>query len=109
MFTDDYIGSYPQDDDVIGTDKMANDLSNYMKQYPGGVWKIDINEIGVSGDQAFARVTSTFSMPKDNNGGVAPIYSEKSLKILKRVKDNTWLIYRSMSFPAYTYSPTTIK
>lgn len=104
LYTDDYVESMPNDNDIIGIDKIRSELSQYMSQYTGGKWKLTVEEIQVSEDFAFARINGEFEM----NYGKLPttIYSERSLKIFKKQKNTGWKLYRTMRIPSFTYDNT---
>ncbi|MFA3784064.1 nuclear transport factor 2 family protein [Melioribacteraceae bacterium 4301-Me] len=105
LYTDDYIESTANDEDIVGIDKIRSELSQYMSQYNGGKWKITIEEVQASGDLAFARVNGEFEMYYGNSP--TTIYSEKSIKILKKQKNVGWKFYRTMRIPTFTYDATT--
>ncbi len=107
LYTDDYIESSPEDVDITGVDNVRSELSQYMSQYPGGKWKLTIEEVQVSGDLGFARIKGEFEMPYGKFP--ATIYTERSLRILQRQRGNNWKFYRTMRLPTFTYDSTSGK
>lgn len=93
----------PDSDDVVGIDGLKNDLALYKKQYPEGKWEISIEEVMVSGDLCYVMAKGSFMMPGISTENMNPVYSERSIRILKRQKDNKWKIFRYIAVPTFTY------
>lgn len=103
LFDSYYKGITGDADDVAGTDALRNALMQYRKEYPEGKWQIDINEINISGDLAYVITSGSFLMMDPIEKKMNPIYSERTIKILKKQKNDGWKIYRSLAAPTFTY------
>ena len=99
----DYKEVLPDSDDVVGINGLRNDLARYRKQYPEGKWEIKIEETIVSGEFAYVMSKESFLMPAPVAENMNPIYSERSIRILKRQKDNKWKIFRYIGVPTFSY------
>ncbi len=94
----------PDSDDVVRINGLKNDLVRYKKQYPDGKWEISIEEVMISGDLGYVMAKGSFIMPGVNARNINPIYSERSIRILKRQKNNKWKIFRYIAVPTFTYN-----
>jgi len=98
-----YRGIVSDSIDVNGIDEATADLVKYSKQYPKGVWESKIEEVIVGEGYAFVLCASSFLMPGPIENKPAPIYSERSMRILKKDKIYGWKIYRYLATPTFTY------
>lgn len=99
----EYKGFIPDSDDAVGALSTINDLKQYRKRYPDGLWQYKIEEINVGGDIAEVLTTASFMRPGPVSGKLNPIYSERSIRILRRAKDDGWKIYRYIAIPTFSY------
>lgn len=93
----------PDSDDMIKIDGLKNDLARYKKQYPEGKWEVTVEEVTVSGEMGYITAKESFMMPGISTGSMNPVYSERSIRILKRQKDGKWKIFRYIAVPTFTY------
>ena len=103
FFDIDYKGVVADSDDLAGIDALRNELINSQKKFPEGKHEIIIYEVNVSGEFAYLICTGSFLMPDVIEKKLNPVYSEKSIRILKKQKDDSWKIYRYISTPVFTY------
>ncbi|PKL83053.1 MAG: hypothetical protein CVV24_06930 [Ignavibacteriae bacterium HGW-Ignavibacteriae-3] len=103
LFEQDYKGTTGDAEDVVGVEALRNDLIQYRRQYPEGKWQININEINISGELAYVFTTGSFLMVDPIENKMNPVYSERTIKILKKQKNDGWKIYRSLAAPTFTY------
>lgn len=99
----EYRGVVYDSSDIIGADALFAELSKNKNLFEGGKWSNEIEEIIVSGSIAYVRTTSSFLKfdpieKKDN-----PVYTEKSFRILKKQKDDSWKIFRYIAVNSFTY------
>lgn len=100
---EDYKGFIPDSDDAVGALSTMNDLKQYRKRYPDGRWEYKIEEINVGGDIAEVLTTASFMNPGPISGKLNPLYSERSIRILKRHKEDGWKIFRYIAIPTFSY------
>jgi len=103
FFDYDYKGVVADSDDLAGVAALRQELTNSQKKFPEGKWEIIIDEINISGEFTYLICNSSFLMPDVIEKKLNPIYSEKSIRILKKQKDGSWKIYRYVSTPIFTY------
>jgi ketosteroid isomerase-like protein len=99
----DYRGVVYDSSDIVGADALFADLSKNKNLFDGGKWSNEIEEIIVSGGIAYVRAASSFLKydpieKKDN-----PVYSEKSFRILRKQKDDSWKIFRYIAVNSFTF------
>lgn len=99
----DYKGVVRDSDDLGNVAALKNDLIQYRKQYPEGKWEIKIDELNISGDFAYAVCSGSFMMYDPIEKKMNPIYSERSIRILKKQKNDGWKIYRYIGSPMFSY------
>lgn len=99
----DYRAMLADSNDISGRDELARDLGQFMKEYPGGKWQINIDEINSAGDLAYVFYTGVFTSDGDPASAGNPLYSERGIKILKKSKIGGWKFFRSMSMPVFSY------
>ncbi|MCK9279553.1 MAG: nuclear transport factor 2 family protein [Melioribacteraceae bacterium] len=104
IFDESYVRITPEENDLVGLESFEKEITNYMSQYPGGKWKINIEQVDVSGELASVTTRSVFEKNYEGSDLPSTVYSERALYILKKHREGTWKIARSMSFPIYTYS-----
>ena len=103
FFDLNYKGIVADSDDLAGVDALRNELINSQKKYPEGIWEIIIDEENISGEFAYFVCGGSFLMPDVIEKKMSPVYSEKSIRILKKQKDGSWKIYRYVATPIFTY------
>lgn len=99
-----YKGIASDSEDVNGIEAMTNELYQYRNEYPDGKWEINIEELFIENDLAYVIINGSFLMPDPIEKKMNPIYSERSIKILKRYKNEGWKIFRSFSIPTFSYN-----
>lgn len=103
FFDLDYKGVVADSDDLAGVDALRKELVNSQKKFPEGKWEITIDEENISGEFTYLVCSGSFLMPDVIERKLNPVYSEKSIRILKKQKDGSWKIYRYVSTPIFTY------
>lgn len=103
FLSDDYKAIIPDSDEAINKENYIKEITLLNQQYPDGKWEVKIEEIVLGEDLAIATVLSSFMLPNPIENNMAPSYSERSLKILKKIKNDGWKIIRSSSVPTFTY------
>jgi len=99
----DYKGFIADSDDAVGPQSTINDLKQFRRRYSEGKWEYKIEEINTSGDFAEVLTTASFMMPGPAKGSLNPAYSERSIRILKKQKDDGWKIFRYIAIPTFSY------
>jgi ketosteroid isomerase-like protein len=74
-----------------------------MKHYPNGKWNIKCEEVNISGEFAYIMTIGSFMVFDPVEKKINPVYSERSIRILKKQKDGAWKIFRYIAVPAFTY------
>lgn len=103
FFDLDYKGVVADSDDLAGIDAFRNEIVNSKKKFPEGKWRILIDEQNISGEFAYFICSGSFLIPDVIENKLNPVYSEKSIRVLKKQKDGSWKIYRYVSTPIFTY------
>ena len=103
FFDLDYKGVVSDSDDLAGIDALRNDLDHIRQLYPDGKLEVSIDEGNTSADFAYFICTSSYMATDIIEKKLSPVYSEKSIKILRKGKEGSWKIYRSVSTPIFTY------
>ncbi|NJD22262.1 MAG: hypothetical protein FIA82_06275 [Melioribacter sp.] len=103
FFDSDYKGVVADSDDLAGVEALSQELVNSQKKFPEGKWELMIDEVNISGEFAYLICSGSFLMPDVIEKKSNPVYSEKSIRILKKQKDGSWKIYRYVSTPIFTY------
>ena len=98
-----YRGMVSDSIDVNGIDEAKEDLLKYYRQYPKGAWDSKIEEVLVGDGYAVVMCTSSFLMPSPIENKPSPIYSERSMRVLKKDKISGWKIFRYLATPIFTY------
>lgn len=103
FFDINYRGVVADSADIIGQDAIREDLLQYRRQYPEGKWKTRIEEITISDGYSYVLCASSFLMPNPIEQKLSPIYSERSIRILKKEKNQGWKFFRFLATPTFTY------
>ncbi len=98
-----YRGIVADSSDVLGKEGLHDDLLQYKRQYPDGKWETKIEEVVIGNDYAYVFSSSSFLMPHPIEQNLSPIYSERSVRILKKEKTQGWKIFRYLATPTFTY------
>jgi len=98
-----YRGVVADSSDILGQEGVHNDLLQYRRQYPEGKWETKIDEITIGDGYAYVFCSSSFLLIHPIEQKYSPIYSEKSVRILRKEKNQGWKIYRYLSTPTFTY------
>jgi len=104
LIDENYKGIAADSEEVVGVEALTNELYQYRKEYPEGKWEINIEELTVQNDLAYVIINGSFFVPGPSVEKMNPIYSERSIKILKKDKNEGWKIFRSLSVPTLTYN-----
>ena len=103
FFDNDFKGVIPDSDNVVGLTEVKNAFNSLMKHYPDGKWNIKCEEVNISGEFAYIMTFGSFMVFDPVEKKINPVYSERSIRILKKQKDGTWKIFRYIAVPAFTY------
>jgi len=99
----DYKGVVADSDNVLGVTEVKNAIYSLMKQFPDGKWNIKYEEVNVSGEIAYVMTKASFMVLDPVENKITPLFSERSIRILKRQKNGGWKISRYIAVPAFTY------
>jgi len=99
----DYSGFVQDSDSAINMNTYLNELKNLRKQHPESKLQLKIEEVNVSEELAAVRTFGSYMVPDPIEGKMNPVYSERSIKLLHKVKNEGWKIFRSLSIPAFSY------
>lgn len=103
FFDTNYRAVVADSSDIIGTDDVREDLLQYRRQYPEGKWETKIEEVTIGDGYAYVFCASSFLMPHPIERKLSPIYSERSIRILRKEKNQGWKIFRFLATPTFTY------
>lgn len=103
FFDSNYHGIVADSSDIIGPEAMRDDLLQYRRQYPEGKWETKIEEITIGDGYAYVICSSSFLMPNPIEKKPSPIYSERSIRVLRKGKNQGWKIFRFLATPTFTY------
>ena len=98
-----YKGVVVDSDNVIDISEAKNAFYNLMKHYPDGKWNIKCEEVNISGEFAYVMTIGSFMVSDPIENKIVPVYSERSIRILKKQKEGTWKIFRYIAVPTFTY------
>lgn len=98
-----YRGVIADSSDILGQEGLREDLLQYRRQYPEGKWETRIEEMIIDNSYSYVFCASSFLMPHPIEQKMSPIYSERSVRILKKEKNRGWKIYRYLATPTFTY------
>jgi len=99
----DFKGVVADSDNVVGVAEARNAFYSLMNHYPEGKWNIKCEEINISGEFAYVMTVGSFMVLDPVENKIIPIYSERSIRILKRQKEGIWKIFRYIAVPSFTY------
>jgi len=102
-FTNDYGGFVPDQDTAVGLAAYQNDLRNLRNQYPENEMHLKIEEVYISEEFAAVQTFGSYMTLDPVEEKKAPVYSERSIKLLRKVKNEGWKIFKSLSIPAFSY------
>lgn len=102
-FTSDYGGFVPDLDSAVGIAAYQSDLRNFRKQYPENEMHLKIEEVYISEEFAAVQTFGSYTTLDPVEGKKVPVYSERSIKLLRKVKNEGWKIFKSLSIPAFSY------
>lgn len=102
-FDNDYKSISTDSIDIVGYEAAKEDLLQYYKQYPNGRWENKIEEIIIGDGYAYVVSSGSFLMPDPIQNKLSPVYSERSIRILKKDKNKIWKLYRYLSASTFTY------
>jgi ketosteroid isomerase-like protein len=103
FFDSNYRGVVADSSDITGPEGVREDLLQYRRQYPEGKWETKIDEITIGDGYAYVICSSSFLMQNPIDQKPSPIYSERSIRVLKKEKTEGWKIFRYLATPAFTY------
>ena len=102
-FTNDYGGYTPDSDTALGPAQYKNELQKLRNRYPDGKLQVNVENVYVSEDLAAVQTFSSFMTFDPIEGKLSPLSSERSLKLLRKTKNDGWKIFKSLSVPAFSY------
>lgn len=103
LFAEDFKAVVPDSDNALDLATYKNNLQRFRKQYPDGKLQITIEEVFVSEELGAVQLFTSYMAPDVLNGKLAPIYSERSIILLRKIKYDGWKIFRSLGTPAFSY------
>lgn len=103
FFHPEYKGVAADSEDVVGIQALESELYHFRKQYPDGQWDFKIEELYVQNELGYVITSGSFMMPDPIENKMSPRYSERSIRVLRKVKNLGWKIYRSFSVPTFSY------
>jgi len=103
FLTEDFSSFVPDCDTAIDLYTFKNNLTLFKKQYPNGLIKIDIEEIFVSEELASVQTFTSYMNRDPVEEKMNPVYSERSIKLLRKQKLGSWKFFRMLSTTAYSY------
>ena len=95
LYTDDAIRLVPNQESLVGIDAIRSNLESLYAEYEQDL-SVEVPEVEVSGDWAFARGIYTFSATPKAESPPVEMQVGKSLVILKRQPDGSWRLYREI-------------
>ncbi len=95
MYTDDAIRLGPNQESLVGVDAIRSNLESFYAEYEQDI-SVEVQEVEVRGDLAFARGIYTFSATPKAESPPVEMQVGKSLVILKRQPDGSWRLYREI-------------
>jgi len=98
-----YKGVVTDSDNVVDILEAKNALYSLMNHYPDGKWKVKCEEVNISGEFAYVMTIGSFMVLDPIENKIIPVYSERSIRILKKQKEGSWKIFRYIAVPAFTY------
>jgi len=99
----DFKGVIADSDNLVGFAEVKDIFYSLMKHYPNGKWNIKCEEVNISGEFAYIMTIGSFMVFDPVEKKINPVYSERSIRILKKQKDGAWKIFRYIAVPAFTY------
>ena len=102
-FTSDYGGYIPDSDSALSSTEYQNELQKFHARYPDGKLLVNIENVYVSEDLAAVQTFSSFMTYDPIEGKLSPASSERSIKLLRKTKNEGWKIFKSLSIPAFSY------
>ncbi len=102
-FTDDFGAFIPDSDSAINLEEYKNELNKLRKRYPEVKLQVNVEGVYVSEDLAAAQTFSSYLANDPVEGKMSPVYSERSIKLLRKTKNDGWKIFKSLSIPAFSY------
>ncbi len=103
VFSEDYSEYIPDTDNPVDLTVLENNLLNFRSQNPEGKLSITIEEVFVADELAAAQTFTSYLIPDPVEGKMNPVYSERSMKLLRKTKTTGWKIFRSLSSTAFSY------
>ena len=102
-FAADYSGYIPDSDTAISLTEYKNELQKLHDRYPDGKLQVNVEDINVSEELAAVQTFSSFMTYDPIEGKSSPLSSERSIKLLRKAKNDGWKIIKSLSIPAFSY------
>ncbi len=103
VFAEDYSEYIPDADTPIDLTALENNLLNFRSQNPEGKLSVAIEDVFAADELAAVQVFTSYLIPDPVEGKMNPVYSERSIKLLRKNKNTGWKIFRSLSSTAFSY------
>jgi hypothetical protein len=103
-FAENFKAVVPDSDNALDLTMYKDNLKRFRKQYPAGKLQITIEEIFVSEELGAVQLFTSFMAPDVLDGKLAPVYSERNIILLHKIKYDGWKIFRSLGTPAFSYN-----
>lgn len=104
LFFDENFSAYlPEVDTPINLLNYKNDILNFRLQRPGGKITIEIEDVFADQELAAAQILTSYMDWDPIENKQSPVYSERSVILLKRNKLESWKIFRQLSTTAFTF------
>lgn len=104
LFFDENFSAYlPEVDTPINLLNYKNEILNFRLQRPGGKIAIEIEDVFADQELAAAQILTSYMDWDPVENKQSPVYSERSVILLKRNKLESWKIFRQLSTTAFTF------
>lgn len=103
LFAEDFKAVVPDSDNALDLSAYKDNLKRFKKQYPAGKLQITIEEVFVSEELGTVQLFTSYMAPDVLDGKLAPVYSERSIVLFRKIKYDGWKIIRSLGTPTFSY------
>jgi len=90
------------EDSTINFEQFENELYELRDQYLDGKWDFEVEEVSAQNDIAYVITKASFFLPDSIGIESSPVYSERSIRILKKNKPDGWKIFRVFSVQIFS-------
>ena len=102
-YTNDFCAYDPDSDSSVNLIDYKNELAGYKNRNQESRLKINIEGIFISDDLAAVQTFSSFMMYNPIEKKYSATSSRRSINLLRKIRNDGWKIFRSLSIPAYSY------